>query len=101
MVTDNRGILKSDQNRYSLTYLNFDSLRFNISHAPISEAGAAGVQKWVPLLSGSTLSRLYDIRNRAIFIKMDDADGYSIELLIHLFSAPQWRILSQFETGCF
>ena len=42
MVTDNRVIFKSDQNRYSLTYLNFDFLRFNISHAPISEAGATG-----------------------------------------------------------
>ena len=42
MVTDNLAIFKSDQNRYGLTYLNFDSFRFNISHPPISEAGAAG-----------------------------------------------------------
>ena len=42
MITDNWSIFKSDQNRYSLTYLNFDSLRFNISHALISEAGVMG-----------------------------------------------------------
>ena len=42
IVTDNWVIFKSDQNRYSLTYLNFDSFHFNISHPPISEAGATG-----------------------------------------------------------
>lgn len=47
MVTDNRVIFKSDQNRYSLTYLNFDFSRFTISHAPISETGVKGFK--VPL----------------------------------------------------
>ena len=29
----------------------------------------------------------------AILVKMDDADGYSVKLLIHLFSAPQrWNL---------
>ena len=33
MVTDNWVIFKSDQNRYSPAYLNFDSFRFKISHS--------------------------------------------------------------------
>ena len=99
MVTDNRAIFKSAQNRYSLTYLSLDSFRFNISHVPVSEAEVMGFKN--RYLFNFVKVIVFAIRGRAIFIKMDDADGHFVELLIHLFSAPQWRILSQFETGCF
>ena len=55
MVTDNRVIFKSDQNRYSLTYLNFDFSRFTIGHAPISETGVKGFKNrylFTQLLNG-------------------------------------------------